>query len=85
MKIDGGLGFGGNLGQVAKQVQKLEAQGYHGAMTAETSADPFFPLVLAASELLSRRLRQKRRVRTYQTWRPRQRNCRFPSKKFRIR
>ncbi len=48
MKIDGGLGFGGNLAGVAEQIQKLEAQGYHGAMTAETSSDPFFPLVLAA-------------------------------------
>ncbi len=48
MKVDGGLGFGGNLGQVPRQIQKLEAEGYCGAITAETSADPFFPLVLAA-------------------------------------
>ena len=47
MKIDGGLGFG-NLEQVPSQVQKLEAQGYDGAMSAETSSDPFFPLLLAA-------------------------------------
>ena len=39
MKVDGGLGMGGSLDQVSKQVKKLEEQGYHGAMTAETSTD----------------------------------------------
>ena len=48
MKIDGGLGLGGNLDQVPKMIKKLEEQGYDGAMTAETSSDPFFPLLLAA-------------------------------------
>ena len=48
MKLDGGLGFGGNLDRIPEQIQKLEAQGYKGAMTAETANDPFFPLLLAA-------------------------------------
>jgi probable F420-dependent oxidoreductase len=46
MKVDGGLGT--NLRQVAQQAKDLEAAGYAGAWTAETSHDPFFPLLLAA-------------------------------------
>ncbi|MBA59733.1 MAG: LLM class F420-dependent oxidoreductase [Gammaproteobacteria bacterium] len=46
MKVDGGLM--GNLANVPKQAKRLESLGYHGAVTAETSHDPFFPLLLAA-------------------------------------
>lgn len=46
MKVDGGIG--GNLHDAGKQAKDLEAAGYSGAWTAETSHDPFFPLLLAA-------------------------------------
>jgi len=46
MKVDGGIG--GNLAQAGSQAKELEAAGYSGAWTAETSHDPFFPLLLAA-------------------------------------
>jgi probable F420-dependent oxidoreductase len=46
MKVDGGIGS--NLHQAGAQAQELEAAGYSGAWTAETSHDPFFPLLLAA-------------------------------------
>jgi probable F420-dependent oxidoreductase len=46
MKVLGGLM--GDLGSVPKRVKQIEEAGYDGAVTAETSSDPFFPLVLAA-------------------------------------
>jgi probable F420-dependent oxidoreductase len=46
MKVDGGIG--GNLAHAGSQAKELEAAGYSGAWTAETSHDPFFPLLLAA-------------------------------------
>ncbi len=46
MKIDAGLM--GPLEDVPKRVAALEAEGYDGVVTAETSSDPFFPLLLAA-------------------------------------
>ncbi|MFZ9629945.1 MAG: LLM class F420-dependent oxidoreductase [Ilumatobacteraceae bacterium] len=46
MKVDGGIG--GSLHGAAAQAKELEAAGYSGAWTAETSHDPFFPLLLAA-------------------------------------
>ena len=46
MKVDGGLM--GNLAQVPERARALEASGYDGLMTAETSHDPFLPLALAA-------------------------------------
>lgn len=46
MKLDSGLM--GGLEQVPERIQALERAGYDGAITAETSSDPFFPLVLAA-------------------------------------
>jgi probable F420-dependent oxidoreductase len=46
MKVDGGIG--GNLAHAGAQAKELEAAGYSGAWTAETSHDPFFPLLLAA-------------------------------------
>ena len=56
MKVDGGIGF--DLRNAGAQAKELEAQGYAGAWTAETSHDPFFPLLLAAAGLGScRRLR----------------------------
>ena len=46
MKVDGGIGS--NLSQVPHNAQEVEAAGYSGAWTAETSHDPFLPLLLAA-------------------------------------
>ncbi len=46
MKVDGGIGL--NLNHVAANVKEAEEAGYSGVWTAETSHDPFFPLLLAA-------------------------------------
>src|SRR6476659_10087377 len=46
MKVDGGIGT--DLGKVAAEAREREEAGYSGIWTAETSHDPFFPLVLAA-------------------------------------
>ena len=46
MKVDGGIPT--NLKKAASAAQDLEAAGYTGGWTAETSHDPFFPLLLAA-------------------------------------
>ncbi len=46
MKVDGGVGT--DLNTVGAQAQELEEMGYAGIMTAETSHDPFFPLLVAA-------------------------------------
>tara|TARA_Y100001934_G_scaffold204968_1_gene242354 strand:- start:1215 stop:2222 length:1008 start_codon:yes stop_codon:yes gene_type:complete len=46
MKVDGGVGWG--LDKVADQARDLEELGYSGIMTAETSHDPFFPLLISA-------------------------------------
>jgi probable F420-dependent oxidoreductase len=46
MKVDGGIGF--DLTKAAEQARAAEAAGYSGIWTAETSHDPFFPLLLAA-------------------------------------
>jgi probable F420-dependent oxidoreductase len=46
MLVDGGIG--GELRDAAEAAARLEAQGYDGLWTAETSHDPFFPLLLAS-------------------------------------
>ena len=46
MKVDGGIG--NDLHQAGAQAKEVESAGYSGAWTAETSHDPFFPLLLAA-------------------------------------
>ncbi|MBV1879836.1 MAG: LLM class F420-dependent oxidoreductase [Pseudomonadales bacterium] len=46
MKLDRGLSA--KLSAVPGSVKKLEAAGYDGATSVETSHDPFFPLLLAA-------------------------------------
>lgn len=46
MKVDGGLGLA--LTDAPTAARDAEAAGYDGIWTAETSHDPFFPLVLAA-------------------------------------
>jgi probable F420-dependent oxidoreductase len=46
MKVDGGIGF--DLNNAAKNAREAEAAGYSGIWSAETSHDPFFPLLLAA-------------------------------------
>jgi alkanesulfonate monooxygenase SsuD/methylene tetrahydromethanopterin reductase-like flavin-dependent oxidoreductase (luciferase family) len=46
MKVDGGISA--DLDQTVSSVKEAEEAGYDGVWTAETSHDPFFPLVLAA-------------------------------------
>jgi probable F420-dependent oxidoreductase len=46
MKVDGGIGW--ELDKVGAQAGELEAMGYAGILSAETSHDPFFPLLVAA-------------------------------------
>lgn len=46
MKVDGGVGF--DLDKVGAEARAAEELGYSGIMTAETSHDPFFPLLIAA-------------------------------------
>jgi probable F420-dependent oxidoreductase len=46
LKIDGGIP--NQLGKVAEAAGDLERDGYDGGWTAETSHDPFLPLLLAA-------------------------------------
>lgn len=46
MKVD--CGIGGDLSGVGEQARRAEDEGFDGVFTAETSHDPFFPLVLAA-------------------------------------
>lgn len=46
MKVDSG--FGSDLSKVPQTAKEVEGAGYAGAWTAETSHDPFFPLLLAA-------------------------------------
>jgi len=46
MKVDGGIGF--DLNSAAANAKEAEEAGYSGIWTAETSHDPFFPLLLAA-------------------------------------
>jgi probable F420-dependent oxidoreductase len=51
MKIDGGLpGFGEGVGvdEIVAVARELESVGYDGALSAETSHDPFLPVLLAA-------------------------------------
>ena len=67
VKIDGMLG--GSFDEIEDRARALETDGYDGGATAETSHDPFFPLLLAARaterlELVHRgrdRLRRARR------------------------
>jgi probable F420-dependent oxidoreductase len=46
MKVDGGVGW--ELDKVGAEAKALEEMGYSGILSAETSHDPFFPLVVAA-------------------------------------
>jgi probable F420-dependent oxidoreductase len=45
VRVDGGLGH--DLAQVPASARAAEAEGYDGVWTAETSHDPFFPLLQA--------------------------------------
>jgi probable F420-dependent oxidoreductase len=47
MKVDGGIG-GTSTADIARVARELEDVGYDGGLTAETSHDPFFPLLIAA-------------------------------------
>lgn len=46
MKVD--IGFAGDLATAGREAAEAEAAGFDGWLTAETSHDPFLPLVLAA-------------------------------------
>ena len=46
MKVDTGIGT--NLKEIPETARNVEAAGYDGVRSAETSHDPFFPLLLAA-------------------------------------
>jgi probable F420-dependent oxidoreductase len=48
MKVDGGLGLSPDITTIIANAKAQEAAGYDGVWTAETSHDPFLPLVLAA-------------------------------------
>ncbi len=48
MKVDGAITT--DLARAGEQAAELEKAGYSGAWTAETSHDPFFPLLLAAGQ-----------------------------------
>ena len=48
MKVDGGIGLSPKIRETGAQAAAQEAAGYDGLWTAETSHDPFLPLVLAA-------------------------------------
>jgi probable F420-dependent oxidoreductase len=49
MKVDGGFGFGGtDMARLVAAAREAEAAGYDGLWSAETSHDPFLPLLLAA-------------------------------------
>jgi probable F420-dependent oxidoreductase len=48
MKVDGGMGMTLTLDNIVRSAQEAEEAGYDGFWTAETSHDPFFPLLLAA-------------------------------------
>lgn len=47
MKVDGGSGVGGSLQTAGALAKEHETAGYDGFWTAETSHDPFLPLLLA--------------------------------------
>jgi probable F420-dependent oxidoreductase len=46
MKVDGGIGF--DLSKAGAEAKEREDAGYSGVWTAETSHDPFLPLLFAA-------------------------------------
>ena len=46
MRVDGGIGF--DLTKAAAAAKELEDAGYVGVWSAETSHDPFFPLLMAS-------------------------------------
>ncbi len=48
MKVDGGVGLGGDLTAIPGLAKEQEDAGYNGFWAAETSHDPFLPLLLAA-------------------------------------
>lgn len=49
MKVDGGLGLTPDIQAIAANARSQEDAGYDGVWTAETSHDPFLPLVVAAA------------------------------------
>lgn len=49
MKVDGGLGLTPDIDAIAANAKAQEAAGYDGVWSAETSHDPFLPIVVAAA------------------------------------
>jgi len=49
MKVDGGLSLTPDINAIAANAKAQEDAGYDGVWTAETSHDPFLPLVVAAA------------------------------------
>jgi probable F420-dependent oxidoreductase len=47
MKVDSGV-MAADISEIASRAKELEAIGYDGLLTAETSHDPFFPALIAA-------------------------------------
>jgi probable F420-dependent oxidoreductase len=47
MKVDSGV-LSTDLGEIGRRARELEDLGYDGLLSAETSHDPFFPLLVAA-------------------------------------
>ena len=47
MRVDGGI-MTADMRTVPERIVELEEQGFDGAISAEMSTDPFFPLLLAA-------------------------------------
>jgi len=48
MKVDGGLGYTTTFDGIAQLARDAEVAGYDGFLSAETSHDPFLPLLIAA-------------------------------------
>ena len=62
MKVDGGFGIAPDaLDAAGDQARSLEAAGYDGVWSAETSHDPFFPLLIAAQHTETHRARHRHR------------------------
>jgi probable F420-dependent oxidoreductase len=50
VKVDGGAGLGADAAATGHAAREAEERGYDGVWTAETSHDPFLPLLLAAQQ-----------------------------------
>ena len=62
MKVDGGIP--NTIAKAGAQAAELEKTGYSGGWTAETSHDPFLPLVTAAGRRRASRSARRSRWRS---------------------